>query len=42
MEKIINHRYTSFEKLPPYLKLPEKAVAYGLTIEIGTRDLQLL
>jgi len=35
MEKIINHRYTSGEKLPPYLRLPKKAIAYSIAIKVG-------
>jgi hypothetical protein len=27
--------YTSGEKLPPYLRLPEKAIAYGVAIKVG-------
>jgi Glycosyltransferase len=27
--------YTSGEKLPPYLRLPEKAIAYSITIKVG-------
>jgi type I restriction-modification system DNA methylase subunit len=28
-------RYTSGEKLPPYLRLPEKAIAYSIAIKVG-------
>jgi transposase len=27
--------YTSGEKLPPYLRLPEKAIAYSIAIKVG-------
>jgi hypothetical protein len=31
----INGRYTSGEKLPPYLRLPEKAIAYSVAIKVS-------
>ena len=27
-------KYTSGEKLPPYLRLPEKAIAYSVAIKV--------
>ena len=27
--------YTSGEKLPPYLRLPKKAIAYSIAIKVG-------
>ncbi len=27
--------HTSGEKLPPYLRLPEKAIAYSVAIKVG-------
>ena len=32
---IIKKYYTSGEKLPPYLRLPEKAVAYSVAIKVS-------
>ena len=32
---IRNQIYTSGEKLPPYLRLPEKAIAYSVAIKVG-------
>lgn len=32
---ITDDKYTSGEKLPPYLRLPEKAIAYSVAIKVG-------
>jgi hypothetical protein len=31
----IGKSYTSGEKLPPYLRLPEKTIAYSVAIKVG-------
>jgi len=35
MKNSINICYTSGEKLPPYLRLPEKAITYSVAIKVG-------
>ena len=35
IEKAIKEKHTSGEKLPPYLRLPEKAIANSITLKVS-------